>query len=63
MNRNYVHYTLGFAIGLLPIRPPMRQAEVDAELTMWASPDSAIGQLTLTQANWRCSTVQVICIW
>ena len=53
MNRNYVHYTLGFAIGLLPIRSPMRQAEADTELTMWASPDAAMGQLTLTLANWR----------
>ena len=31
----------------------MWQAEADTELTMSASPATAVGQLTLTMANWR----------
>ena len=35
----------------------MWQAEADTELTLSASPATAVGQLTLTLANWRYSTV------
>ena len=41
---------------LTPIRPAMWQAEADTELTLSASPATAVGQLTL--ANWRYSSVQ-----
>ena len=43
----------------MPIDPPMRQAEVDTELTLSASPSTAVGQLALTMANWCYSTVSL----
>jgi len=42
---------------LTPVRPTMWQAEADTEMTLSASPVTAVGQLTLTLANWRYSTV------
>ena len=38
----------------------MWQAEADTELTLSASTATAVGQLTLTQANWRYSTVRKV---
>ena len=38
----------------------MWQGEADTELTLSASPATAVGQLTLTLANWRYSTVCTI---
>jgi len=35
----------------------MWQAEADKELTLSASPVTAVGDLALTMANWRHSTV------
>ena len=35
----------------------MWQAEADTELTLSALPATAVGQLKLTLANWRYSTV------
>ena len=37
--------------------PAMWQAEADIELTLSASPATGVGELTLTMANWRYSTV------
>ena len=37
--------------------PPMWQAEADTELTLSASPATAVGEQTLTLANRRYSTV------
>ena len=45
--------------GLMPIGPPMWQAEAD--LTHSALPAAALGQLRLTLVNWRYSTVLVLC--
>ena len=39
------------------ICPSMLQAEPDTELTLSASLATAVGQLALTMANWRYSTV------
>ena len=36
----------------------MWQAEADRELTLSASPATAVGQLTLTLANWRIVLVR-----
>ena len=41
----------------MSIGPPMWQAEADTELTLSAWPVTAVGQLTLTLANGRYSTV------
>ena len=38
---------------LTPVRPHIWQAEADLELTLSALPATAVGQLTLTLANWR----------
>ena len=43
--------------GLTQIGPPMWQAEADTQLTLSASPATAVGQSKLTQANLGQSTV------
>ena len=50
-------YTNANLPGLTPIGPPMWQSEADAKLTLPASPATAVGQLTITLANWRYCTV------
>ena len=50
MNLPYYHAN---SPGLTPIGPPIWQAEADTELTMSATPVTAVGQLALTLANWR----------
>ena len=42
---------------LIEIGPSMWQEEADRELTLSASPATAVGELALTMANWRYSTV------
>ena len=42
---------------LTPVRPTMWQAEAVKELTLSASPATAVGEQTLTLANRRYSTV------
>ena len=41
----------------------MWQAEADTELTLSASPATAVGQLTLNLVNWRYSTVDLFDIF
>ena len=55
-----VPYTKANSLGLTPFGPPMCQVEADTELTMSASPVTAVGQFTLTMANWRYCTVHYI---
>ena len=43
--------------GLTPFGPPMWQAEADTELTLSASPTTAVGQKALALAKRRYSTV------
>ena len=43
--------------GLTPFGPPMWQAEADTELTLSASPATAVGQKALALAKRRYSTV------
>ena len=43
--------------GLKPFGPPMWQAEADTELTLSASPTTAVGQKALALAKRRYSTV------
>ena len=45
--------------GLTPFGPPMWQAEADTELTLSASPTTAVGQKALALAKRRYSTVQI----
>ena len=49
------HYT--FVRGVTPFGPPMWQAEADTELTLSASPTTAMGQKALALAKRRYSTV------
>ena len=44
-------YTNGNSPGLTPMGPPMGHAEADRELTLSASPATAVGEQTLTLAN------------
>ena len=44
--------------GLTPFGPPMWQPEADTELTLSASPITAMGQKALAMAKSRYSTVQ-----
>ena len=43
---------------LTQIGPYMWQAEADTELTLSASPATAVGKLTLTLVNWRYNLVR-----
>ena len=45
--------------GLTPFGPPMWQAEADTELTLSASPTTAVGQKVLALAKRRYSTVLI----
>ena len=44
--------------GLTPFGPPMWQAEADTEMTLSASPTTAVGQKALALAKRRYSTVE-----
>ena len=44
--------------GLTPVGPLLWQAEADTELTLTASPTTAVGQKALALAKKRYSTVQ-----
>ena len=46
-----------FGPGLTPFGPPMWQAEADTEMTLSASPSTAVGQKALALAKRRYSTV------
>ena len=46
--------------GVTPFGPPMWQAEADTELTLSASPTTAVGQKALAMVKRRYSTVQVL---
>ena len=45
--------------GITPFGPPMWQAEADTELTLSASPTTAVGQKALALAKRRYSTVSM----
>ena len=53
----YIPWSITFWPGLTPFGPPMWQAEADAELTLSASPTTAVGQKALALAKRRYSTV------
>ena len=52
-----VPWSNAFWPGLTPFGPPMWQAEADTELTLSASPTTAVGQKALALAKRRYSTV------
>ena len=55
-----VPWSNAFWPGLTPFGPPMWQAEADTELTLSASPNTAVGQKALALAKRRYSTVHII---
>ena len=54
-----VPWSNAFWPGLTPFGPPMWQAEADTELTLSASPTTAVGQKVLALAKRRYSTVKI----
>ena len=52
-----IPWSNAFWPGLTPFGPPMWQAEADTELTLSASPTTAVGQKALALAKTRYSTV------
>ena len=54
-----VPWSNAFWLGLTPFGPPMWQAEADTELTLSASPTTAVGQKALALAKRRYSTVLI----
>ena len=54
-----IPWSNAFWPGLTPFGRPMWQAEADKELTLSASPVTAVGEQTLTLANRRYSTVGI----
>ena len=54
---NELPYTNRIWPGLTEFGPPMWQAEADTELTLSASPTTAVGQKALALAKRRYSTV------
>ena len=57
ISKNLVPWSNAFWPGLTPFGPPMWQAEADTELTLSASPTTAVGQKALALAKRRYSTV------
>ena len=58
-----VPWSNAFWPGLTPFGPPMWQAEADTELTLSASPTTAVGQKALALAKRRYSTVHRRLLW
>ena len=57
MTDNDIPWSNAFWPGLTPFGSPMWQAEADTELTLSASPTTAVGQKALVLARRRYSTV------
>ena len=55
--KKHVPWSNAFWPWLTPFGPPMWQAEADTELTLSASPTTAVGQTALALAKRRYSTV------
>ena len=57
LHLNVIPWSNAFWPALTPFCPPMWQAEADTELTLSASPTTAVGQKALALAKRRYSTV------